>query len=353
MQPVSDTRFDGLDQRLLDRLRLMPEHVLSADGDSFVTLVCRDASGRRVVLKYVHGGSADAHRRLTNESRLVRHLPTRPPLRLLAWRDDGPGYLVTEYDAGRSLRPEGLDDGPLIDTIADALVEFQSIRVAPKATGIADREHAATYYLKVLSKHILHLWPDYLSAWEAARSLRAVSASLPAILSRRVPCHGDFLPTNLLYHADDRTVTFTDLEGFMSANHPLFDVLAFLTIGNHDITNWTWQPRFLRRYLSRGERTLGLDPRSRPFRSAYRGILTFFLVYRLNEARLGLAGTGYFDSLAKSTYVTRKAARLLAGRRDARGDAAALAVRTRNLRGVLSSKGYGDHLETVLAGALS
>jgi hypothetical protein len=338
---------------LLDRLRLTPDHALSADGDSFVTLRCHDESGRPVVLKYVSSSSPDAYRRLTNESRLLTGLPTRPPLRLLARRYDGPGYLVTDHDSGRLLRPERLDDDVMLATIADALVEFQSARIDAGAIGVVDREHRATYYFKVLFKHIIHLWPDHLSAAEALRAVALVSAALPAILSRRVPCHGDFLPTNLLYHAEDRSVTLTDLEGFMSANHPLFDVLALFTIYDKDIDRWNWQPRFLRCYLMRCAAAFGLDPASRHFRAAYRGILVFFLVYRLNETRIGLSRSKYFDGLGKVEYLKRKLAGLIRGQRGAgsTGAAAVLEVRKRNLRRVLSTKGYLAHLDAMLAAA--
>jgi aminoglycoside phosphotransferase (APT) family kinase protein len=345
---------DRFDSGLLQRLRLAPEHVLSADPGSFVTLQCRDEKGKRLVLKYAPTGSIDSHRRLTNESLLLTHLPTRPPLRLLVRTDDGPGYLVTEFDSGRLLRPERLDDDSTVAAIADALVAFQSIRITPRSIGIVDREHRATYYLKVLLKNIVHLWPEHLSAAEAVRCLSVVVRALPAILQQRVLCHGDFLPTNLLYHEVDRSVTLTDLEGFMSANHPLFDVLALLTISDRELTRWNWQPGFLRRYLKRSATSVGLDPRSQQFSRAYRGILIFFLVYRLNEAQIGFRQTTYFDGLGKLEYLKRKAVTLITGRRELWPEeaAAVLDVRKRNLRRALSVEGYHEHFETMLASAL-
>src|SRR5204862_7871649 len=134
-----------------------------------------------------------------------------------------------------------------------------------------------------------------------------VTRALPAIHRRRVICHGDLLPTNLLHHPDEDSVTFTDLEGFMSRNHPLFDLLAFFSIGGRDLMDWTWQRAFLARYLSGGGSALQLDPASKDYRDAYRGILTFFLVYRLNEERLLLSGGSYFESLGRRRFVARKA----------------------------------------------
>jgi thiamine kinase-like enzyme len=343
--------LQGIDEGLVGRLRLTPERVLSADGDSFVTVLCRDADGARRVLKYVSHPSRDAGRRLANETRLVTHLEAHPPLRFLTRRDAGPGYLVTDYDPGRLLRPERLDDDATLKAIAGALVEFQTIRPDTTALGIVDREAIATYYFKVLLKHIVHVLPAYLGALEAARSVLAVSTAMPSILRSRVPCHGDFLPTNLLYDESAGRVTFTDLEGFMTANHPLFDVVALFTIANGDLRRWTWQPRFLRFYLAGAGAALGLDPRSSDFAAAYRGILIFFLVYRLNEARIRMANGAYFDGHSRARYLARKAGDLLLGRPAAwRPERTpALDVRAQNLRGALSQRGFRQHLDAMLA----
>jgi hypothetical protein len=304
-----------------------------------------------VVLKYVSSGTPDAYRRLKNEALLLQHLPVRPPLRLLRPDDTGPGYLVTKLDPGLRLRPEHLDDGRAYHAIADALVEFQTIRIDVGRLGIVDREHLATYYLKVLLKHILHLWPAHLSAQEAAASMTIVARALPAILRTGVLCHGDFLLSNLLFHPDDGTVTVTDLEGFMSRNNPLFDVVAFFTMSELDLTRWDWQPRFLEYYLEQTAGTLQLDPASREFNTAYRGLLTFFLVYRLNEARIALQKSAYFDGRGKRDYLVAKLIGLAQGRPELWRDETmreALAVRANNLRRILSARGYGEHVEHML-----
>ena len=207
--------------------------------------------------------------------------------------------------------------------------------------------------MKVLVKNLLHLCPAHLSARDAAACVAILTAALPAIARQRVICHGDLLPTNLLYHHDDESVTFTDLEGFMGANHPLFDVLAFLSISGLDLMAWDWQRRFLVRYLSRAG-ALGLDANSREYQDAYRGILVFFLVYRLNEQRINESGGAYFDNVGPRRFVTRKAARLAAGRRDAWRDDSmdeALNVRKRNLRRALSRRLYREHVDAMASAA--
>src|SRR5262245_48403317 len=231
---------DQIRTRLMKTLGLRSDTVLSDDGDSFVTIACRDEADRRVVLKYVRSGSADAYRRLTNETRLVKHLRTRPPLRLLPYRADGHGYLVTDLDPGVLLWPDRFDHA-VAETVADALGQFQTIQPDVRPLGIVDRERLSTYYVKVLTKHLLHLWPAHISARDAAACFATVTAALPAIHRVRVICHGDLLPTNLLHHPNEGSITFTDLEGFISANHPLFDVLAFFTISGRDLTEWSWQ----------------------------------------------------------------------------------------------------------------
>jgi len=336
---------------LLARLRLTTEGTLCDAGDSFVTLRCRTEAGSLVVLKYVSSGTPDAYRRLKNEALLLQHLPVRPSLRLLRPEHAGPGYLVTRLDPGLLLRPEHLDDRRVRNVIADALVEFQTIRIDVGRLGIGDREHLATYYLKVLLKHILHLWPAHLSAREAASCMTIVATALPAILRTGVLCHGDFLPSNLLFHPDDGTVTVTDLEGFMSRNHPLFDVVALFTMSDLDLACWDWQPRFLWYYLEKAAATLQLDPASREFDTAYRGVLIYFLVYRLNEARIALQNGAYFDGREKRDYLVTKLIGLAQGRPELWRDEQmreALVVRKNNLRRMLSATGYGQHVEHML-----
>jgi len=323
---------------LLKRLGLEFDTIISDDGGSFVTMACHDAAGRRVVLKYLQRESVDARRRLHNETVLLKHLPARRPLRLLTHRGSGPEYLLTEFDSGTLLYPDALDSRT-IETVAGALAHFQSMRPDLERCGIADREKLSTYYLKVLVKNLLHLWPAHISASEALRCQAIVSQALQAICRHSVICHGDFLPTNLLHHHEDDSVTFTDLEGFISANHPLFDVLAFCTISSLDLNDWKWQRQFLSHYFDATRQTLGLDPRARDYRTAYRGILIFFLVYRLSEQRMGLSGGAYFDGVGKRRFLVRKVRGLAAGRRASWHDdgvGAALDIRKRNLRRALS-----------------
>ncbi|HEX7796566.1 MAG TPA: phosphotransferase [Vicinamibacterales bacterium] len=323
---------------LLKQLGLEFDATISDDGGSFVTMACHDATGRRMVLKYLQRASADARRRLHNETVLVKHLPARRPLRLLTHRSSGPEYLLTEFDSGALLYPDALDSRT-IETVAGALARFQSMRPDLERCAIADREKLSTYYLKVLFKNLLHLWPAHISATEAVRCQAIVSQALRAICRQTVICHGDFLPTNLLHHREDDSVTFTDLEGFISANHPLFDVLAFCSISSLDVNNWEWQRHFLSQYFEAARETLGLDPRARDYRTAYRGILIFFLVYRLSEQRMGLSGGAYFDGVGKRRFLVRKARGLVAGRRASWHDdaiGAALDIRKRNLRRALS-----------------
>jgi len=185
-------------------------------GDSFVTLLCRDEQHAQVVLKYVRPDAPrDAYRRLDNEVRLLQQIPTEWPLRLLQHRASAAGYLVTELDSGRLLRPATMDEEHVVRGVATALALFQKSARGQRLDGIRDREAVGRYYLKVLVKHLLHLWPAELSLWQCCRAMVIVVAALPALLRRSAPAHGDFLPTNLLYHDSDGSVTFTDLEAFM------------------------------------------------------------------------------------------------------------------------------------------
>ena len=330
-------------RELLERAGLRFERAISDDGDSFVTAFCRDRAGSPVVLKYVRSRSADALRRLKNETQLVKNLEVTAPLRLLPHRSDGPGYLITAFDGGLLLQPDSFDEAT-VRTVADALRQLQSIRPDFSRLGIVDREPIVAYYLKVLLKNLLHLWPTALTATEAVRCFTIVTRALPAITRRRVICHGDFLPTNLLYHAEDGSVTFSDLEGFICGNHMLFDVLAFFSISGLELAQWEWQRQFLARFLAGAA---DVDVRSKEYYEAYRGILVFFLVYRLNEARLALAGTTYFNGQPKGRFLLRKAVGLATrdGWRDE--SAKALVVRARNLRTVLSRRGFVQHFETM------
>jgi len=335
-----------MDPTLLRRLQLTPDRVVSEARDTFVVARCRDRAGAPVVLKCAPSTSVEALRRLSNEALLLKHLRVRPPLRLLRYREHGDGYLVTEYDPGMLLTPQRVSAADVHLAVADALVEFQSLRVDPARWGIVDIDRLTTGYYRVLVKHLLHAWPAHIGARDAARCLAIVRQALGAIRRHRVICHGDFLPTNLLYHPEDRTVTFTDLERFAGANHPLFDALALCTVADEELDAWDWQRAFLARYLARAT-VLRLDPRSREFADAYRGILVFFLVYRLSETRIELLKTSYFDGGGKRRYLRRKLGALAAGDTSAwREDrlTAALARRKRNLRLALSRPHFDEHL---------
>lgn len=335
-------------------LGIRPDAVISDDGDSFSTVLCRDAVDRRVVLKYVHRRSKDVYRRLKNETLLIKYLHARSPLRLLSLRSAGDGYLLTEHDPGRLLQSDDMNSEDVIQSIAAALVEFQSSGLDPRGVGIVDRERLATFYVKELVKQILHLWPSHLTAGEAARCIQIVCGSLPAILGRRVICHGDFTPTNLLYDAETSSVTFTDLEGFVTGNHPLFDVLSLCTISLLDLDAWSWQPRFLRAYLDRAASVPGLHRSVKEFDRAYRGILVFFLLHRLNEWRVAFSTGAYFDGHGPLRYLGRKLVGLAGGREGSRDAVMApeIVVRQRNLRLALSSRTYHQHL-AVMRAALS
>jgi glycosyltransferase involved in cell wall biosynthesis len=169
------------------------------------------------------------------------------------------------------------------------------------------------------------------------------------MLRRPAAAHGDLLPTNLLYHDEDGTITFTDLEAFARSYHPLFDVLAFCTSDGRNLTRWSWQAAFLRSYLEHRPRHVCPSPGSREFRRAYRGILVFFLVYRLNEARVNLAGARYFDGLGKVEYARRKFRGLFTagGTRPPGDDTGELADRRHSLREALSRSGFRRHFRSM------
>ena len=354
VEPLTpDHLTDAVGRDLLRQLGLSLGRVISGDGDSFVTLLCRDDQNGQVVLKYVRPDApADAYRRLGNEARLLQQVPTEWPLRLLRHRASAAGYLVTELDHGRLLRPSTMDDEHVVRAVATALALFQESASGQRLEGIRDREAVGRYYLKVLVKHLLHLWPAELSLLQCGRVAAIVVAALPAMLRRSAASHGDFLPTNLLYHENDGSVTFTDLEAFMRGAHPLFDVLSICTVDEREVTDWTWQAAFLRCYLGHVTGEARLNPQSREFQRAYRGLLTFFLVYRLAEARNYAGGTHYFEGLSQTAFVWRKLTALFRGvrhDRDAvpRGDG--LDARRANVRRLLDAAAVQDHLRAMRA----
>jgi hypothetical protein len=330
---------------LVRRLRIVPDAVTSESHDAFLVVRCHDERGVPLVLKYAAATDADARRRLANEAVLVKTLPARPQLRLLRYRDHGEGYLLTELDSGRLLRPGTVEGSVLVD-IADALVQFQAIPVDPVRLGLVRTRGRVQRHVRVLVKHLVHLWPEWMGAADSSRCLAVLVRSLPGIMAGGVPSHGDFLPTNLLYHDEERVVTFTDLERFAPVDHPLVDVLALFTIEDGDITNWQWQRRFLHHYLANSSGVAGLDTRSPEFSSAYRGLLTLFLAYRLNEALVIMGAGRYFENGSKRAYVARKVGAALRGRAPSFGRemTPALQMRQQNLRRVLSRDGYGEHL---------
>jgi hypothetical protein len=92
-------------------------------------------------------------------------------------------------------------------------------------------------------------------------------------------------------------------------------------------------------------------PESHRFRTAYRGILIFFLVYRLNETRLLAASQTYFDGIGKSEYLRAKARRLATQRSEWRTEPLRheTAVQADNLRRILNRRHFRDHLDAVLS----
>jgi hypothetical protein len=349
---VDGDNDEGLES-ILARLGLSVVRTMD-ENESFAILRCVDTSGLPRVLKYLHHDSADARRRMNNEALLLagRRGGEGSP-RLLTHRAHGTRFLLTDYDPGELLRPGRMQDEAVCLAAADALAAFHDIRLRNLDTAIVDREPIATYYRKVLAKHLLHLVPSYLSLGDAAASARILQKCLPAISSRASICHGDFLPTNLLYHPDDQTITITDLEGFITANHPLFDIVALFTTDERPLSEWNWQPRFLERYLAASSGCLFRSVDDEDFDHAYRGILTFFLVYRLNEARLHVENKAYFDGLSKAGYLRARAMGLPrelikhCGRRGGLGRG--LETRHANLRLVLAAEGYQEHRRSLVA----
>ncbi|MGE0384301.1 MAG: phosphotransferase [Gammaproteobacteria bacterium] len=341
--------FDaGADPRLagiLARHELIAETLVDRGAD-FLVLACRTRAGEPRMLKYCWRRTADALRRLRNEAVLTRDLPARPPLRLLRHCGHGDGYLITVREPGAALGPADLGDPALMPMIADALVVFQSLGDRARATGTTSRESTPRFLLKVMARNLLHLWPEHLHTREAVRALAALCGALPAIAAIGVPCHADLLPTNMLRDASGEAVVFVDLEGFIVANHPLYDVLSLLTVEETPLPQWHWQPGFLQRWWTGAAALRLVDPGAPQFQRAYRGLLAFLLVYRYNEARLNEAGSTYFDGGSRLRFAARRLLLALSGvgfmRRGA-GRSPALATRHANLRHALDGSAFALH----------
>lgn len=322
----------------LKRLRLTVAEDIE-NNPNHVVLKCLDSSRTPVVVKYRRSRTRTAERRLTNEALLLRNLSGTDRLRFPKYYAHGGNHLVTEFNEGILLSSHAWYSESLVRTVADALVDFQSIGFAElQSWGIRDWVSPPRYYVQVLLKHYLHLWPQHITLLQVFKSAAIVLGSLPAMLRTRVACHGDFHSSNILCSPDGRSVTFMDLEGFLSRNHPLFDVLSLCTDRDTDVRRWDWQWEFLRYYVDRAAERFGLALDFTSFRKAFRGILTFFSVYRLNETRLACEGTTYFDGLTKRAYARKKILRLLS-RRDPPSGAALdgrVEARMRDLRVILN-----------------
>jgi hypothetical protein len=303
-----------------------------------------------VVLKYSHSPQTQGRTRIGNEAALVKNLRPEKPLRFLRYYADGDNFLVTEFEEGELLAPNGDYEDALRKAVADALVEFQLLRIVPATIGVKQQTGLRAFYLKGLVKHLLHLCPSDVSFWDALRCLGIVLSSLPLLGKTRVICHGDLLPTNLIYKPVEKEIVFTDLEGFLSENHPLYDVLSFCTIDDGSIWQWHWQKRFIQYYLQRTKSVFAFDCHAADFLRMLRALMVFLLLYRLNESRANLEGSLYFDGLSKWRYVLCKLGRLFTG--NGRGGAASelpiLAVRKENLRAVLSRKVFVRHAAWLL-----
>jgi hypothetical protein len=322
---------------ILRELQLTPEQVMEKN-ENFLLLKCADQKHRTVVLKYSHSESRRGRARINKEAALVKNLKPDKPLRFLKYYTHGENFLVTEFEEGELLLPDFDYDEALRKSVADALIKFQLLGV-PIGVEVKQETGLKMFYVKGLMKHLLHLCPDYVGFSDSCRCLWILISSLPLLGKIRVICHGDLLPTNLIYKAAEKEIVFTDLESFLSDNHPLYDVLSFCTVDDAAIWEWNWQKRFIEYYLERTKGVFHFDRTDGDFRKVLRALLIFLLVYRLNESRINLEGTTYFDGLSKWTYGLRKVRRLLAAavsRESAAGPHEKLETRKENLKKVLS-----------------
>ena len=348
--PQPEAGSDARLMCLLETLGLRIDVRLDVNED-FLTLRCHADDGELRVLKYCCSNSPDALRRLRNEALLTRDLKVRPPLRLLHYRAHGDGYMVTAFEAGAALGPQHLGDPLLMPRIADALAIFQSLEGAVSALDVRGRESRRRFLLKVLTKHLLHLWPRHLGLRDAYRAWSVVRAGLDDIDAASVPCHADLLPTNMLRDAHGDDIVLIDLEGFILAHHPLYDVLSFFTVDARPLEQWDWQAAFLARWRAQAPAATLVATNSAGLARAYRALLAFLLVYRYNETRINEFDGRYFDGGSKAGYVLVKLAQLLSGvgllipRARLNTN---LAVRRDNLRHALDSACFATHLAGML-----
>ncbi|MHC4183320.1 MAG: hypothetical protein ACYSR0_08225, partial [Planctomycetota bacterium] len=198
---------------ILDQLNLTVNQKIEKN-DKYLILKCIDNQNKSVILKYSYSGSKATQRRLNKEIILTKNLVTTGPFRFLKYYAHGTNYLVTEFENGIVLSPNYNYDKKIIKNIADALISFQLMPVKVRDLGVHDGVGLKRFYLKVMLKHLIHLWPQYISSYESIKCLWILITSLPAIKKRRVFCHADLLPTNLVYNPDEEYIIFTDLEGF-------------------------------------------------------------------------------------------------------------------------------------------
>lgn len=335
---------------ILEQLAFNIEKILDKN-EQYVVLKCTDKYGKHVVLKYNHSRSKEASRKINNEIILTKNLVPINPLFFLKYYTHGTNYLVTEFDNGTLLLPNIEYDEQTVRNLVKALINFQLMPVEVKELGLRDRTGLIWFYLKDMIKHLLHLWPYYINSYEAVKCLWILLSGFPAIKKNCVICHADFRPTNLIYNAPHEAVTFTDLEAFLTENHPLYDVISFCTVDDIDISKWRWQKYFLRYYLDRAEEQLSLDRLSKEFKTALRGILIYFLVYRFNETRAHVENMPYFDGLDKRDFLIKKAKTMLSGKafnNKVQLVNRALQIRRDNLACMLSKRVFCNYLKWLL-----
>jgi thiamine kinase-like enzyme len=338
---------------ILRELQLTAKQVMERN-ENFLLLKCAGRGNKSFVIKYSHSPKlTDGIARINKETALVKHLKADKPLRFLKYHAHGENFLVTEFEEGETLSPDLDYEEALRKSIADALIKFQMLGIAPAAIGVKRESGLGMFYIKGLMKHLIHLWPDHISLSESCRCLWIIVSSLPALGKTRAVCHGDLLPSNLIYKAAEREIVFTDLESFLSENHPLYDVLCFCTVDDTPIWKWRWQKRFIQYYLERARDIFHFDVNTVDFGKVTRALLVFLSVYRLNETRINLEGTAYFDGLAKRQFVLRKATRLLKAVifNDPAGALhEKLETRVQNLKTVLSKELCTKHVSWLLDG---
>jgi thiamine kinase-like enzyme len=300
----------------------------------FASYKYRRNDGKHFLVKILRTSERTSRMQLQREGAVMSAIPDRSYFRIPKPLHIDSDFIIREHVDGKTLPAAADPTHEECEQLAKALYEFQSVPQESLRKQVTDKDSITAFYLKRLGKHIVHLWPQYISSKDIARAVWRLLSAFPILLGDSVPCHADLRFSNILF--SEGKIVFLDLEAFRIKNHPLYDVISVMCEDPRLVDKWTWQPAFFKLYLSqRGQSPWKSEKQAVRLLKA---LLTFFMIYRFNECRMAAQGRTYFNGGNKLKFLVSRIRKRFSSPLDRPDLTDAEAIRIGNMRKVLGNK---------------